>query len=88
MPKLSMRIAKKSLSSGESEIKSTIVIQQPYAHLEKELRTVFKGQEDVKVILDRRYGERRERPKAVTVDRRKSERRNPKEELAELVISA
>ena len=87
MPKFSLRIAKKSLSSEESEIKSIIVIQQPYAHLEKELRTVFKGQEDVKIILDRRYGERRERRKAVTVDHRKSERRNPKEELAELVIS-
>jgi hypothetical protein len=87
MPKLSLRIAKKSLSSGKSEIKSTIVIQQPYAHLEKELRTVFKGQEDVEVILDRRYGERRERRKAVTVDHRKSNRRSPKEELAELVIS-
>jgi hypothetical protein len=87
MPKFSLRIAKKSLSSGKSEIKSTIVIQQPYAHLEKELRTVFKGQEDVEVILDRRYGERRERRKAVTVDHRKSNRRNPKEELAELIIS-
>ena len=87
MPKFSLRIAKKSLSSGESEIKSTIVIQQAYAHLEKELCAVFKGQEDVKVILDRRYGERRERRKAITVDRRKSERRDPKEELAELIIS-
>ncbi len=87
MPKFSMRIAKESLSSEESEIKSTIVIQQPYAHLEKELCAVFKGQEDVKVILDRRYGERRERRRAVTVDHRKSNRRSPKEELAELVIS-
>ncbi len=87
MPKFSLRIAKKSLSSGESEIKSTIVIQQPYAHLEKELCAVFKGQEDVKVILDRRYGERRERRKAVKVDHRKSNRRDPKEELAELIIS-
>lgn len=88
MPKFSLRIAKKSLSSEESEIKSTIVIQQPYAHLEDELRTVFKGQEDVKVILDRRYGERRIRPKDVTtVDRRKSDRRNPKEDLVEVVIS-
>lgn len=87
MPKFSLRIARKPLSPEESEIKSTIVIQQPFAHLEKELRTVFKGQEDVNIIMDRRYGERRERPKAVKVDRRKSERRDPKEELAELVIS-
>jgi len=87
MPKFSMRIAKKSLSSEESGIKSIIVIQQPYAHLEKELRTAFKGQEDVKVILDKRYGERRKKPKAVTVDRRKSDRRIPKEGLVEVVIS-
>lgn len=87
MPKFSMKIAKKSLSSEESEIKSIVVIQQPFAHLEKELRTAFKGQEDVKVILDRRYGERRKRPKAITVDRRKADRRYPKEQLVELVIS-
>ncbi len=87
MPKFSLGISKKPLSSGESEIKSTIVIQQQYAHLEKELCAVFKGQEDVKVIMDRRYGERRERRKAVKVDHRKSNRRSPKEELAELVIS-
>jgi len=87
MPKFSMRIAKKSLSSEESEIKSIIVVQQLRPHLEKELRTAFKGQEDVKVILDRRYGERRKRPKAITVDRRKSDRRSPKEDLVEVVIS-
>jgi len=87
MPKFSLRIAKKPLSSGESEIKSTIVIQQPYAHLEKELRTVFKGQDDVKIILDRRYGERRMRRQTVGAERRNADRRYPKEELAELIIS-
>ncbi len=68
-------------------IKSVIVIRQPYAHLEKELRAVFKGQDDVKVILDRRYGERRKRMKAVAADRRKSDQRTPKEDLVEVVIS-
>lgn len=89
MPKFSMRIAKESLSSKEEPgIKSIIVIQHPYAHLEKELRSVFKGQEDIKIILERRLGERRKKPKAVAVDRRKAERRSPKEDLVQVVISA
>jgi len=65
----------------------TIVIMQPYARLENELLSAFKGQKDVKVILDRRHEERRKRPQAVAIDRRKTDRRSPKEELVEVLIS-
>ncbi len=65
----------------------TIVVMRPYARLEKELRSTFKGQEDVKVILDKRSGERRERLQAVSKDRRMADRRRPKEELVEVAIS-
>ncbi len=83
-----MRISKETRSSKEeSGIKSIIVVQRPYAYLEKELRNAFKGQDDVKVILDRRQGERRKTTKAVAVDRRKADRRTPKEDLVEVVIS-
>ena len=75
-----------SLIKGDG-IKSIIVIRQPYAHLENELRNVFKGQDDVKVILDKRHGERRKESKAVAADRRKSDQRTPKEDLVEVVIS-
>ena len=65
----------------------TIVVQRPYARLEKELRSAFKGQEDIKVILDNRYLERRKSRQAVAINRRKAGRRRPKEELVEVVIS-
>jgi hypothetical protein len=32
----------------------SIIVQRPYAHLERELRPVFEGRKDVKVIVNRR----------------------------------
>ena len=88
LPEFTMRIAKKAnLSEERSGINSIIVIRRPYAHLEKELRTAFKGQKDVKVILDKRYGERRKRQRAVGAERRKADRRRPKEDLIEVLFS-
>ncbi len=86
-PKFTMRIAKKAHLSEEEAGTMTIVVQQPYAHLERELRSAFKGQKDVKVILDRRQGERRKNTKAVGADRRKADRRHLKEEIVEVVVS-
>ncbi|MBA7708659.1 hypothetical protein ES703_117562 [subsurface metagenome] len=51
------------------------------------LQSAFKGQEDIKVILDNRYLERRKSRQAVAINRRKAGRRRPKEELVEVVIS-
>ncbi len=82
-----MRIAKKAHLSVEGAGIMTIVIKQPYAHLEKELQSAFKEQEDVNVILDRRYGERRKKERAVAIERRKAGRRRPNKELVEVVIS-
>ena len=65
----------------------SIIIRQPYAHLEKELTQTFEGQEDVQVILDKRYEERRKKKQAVATEHRKTSRRRPKEELVEVVIS-
>jgi len=88
LPEFTMRIAKKAnLSEERPGINSIIVIRRPYAHLEKELRRAFRGQKDVKVILDKRYGERRERRQAVAIERRKAARRRPKEELVEVIFS-
>ncbi len=86
-PKFTMRIAKKAHLSEEEAGIMTIVVQQPYAHLERELRRAFKGQEDVKVILDRRSGERRKMQQAVGGELRKSDRRYTKEEIVEVVVS-
>jgi hypothetical protein len=82
-----MRIAKKDSLPEESTGMMTIVVMRPYARLEKELRSSFKGEDDVKVILDKRYGERRKRLQAVTKEHRKDDRRRPKEELVEVAIS-
>ena len=63
-----------------------IVIRRPYAHLEDEVRRVFAGREDVKVVVDRRSGERRATQRPVSVERRRADRRRAKEELVEVLI--
>ena len=63
-----------------------IVIRQPYAHLEDEVRRAFAGREDVKVVVDRRAGERRATQQQVMVDRRRADRRRAKEELVDVLI--
>jgi hypothetical protein len=86
-PNFQIRIAKETHVPEEARSIISIIIGRSYPHLEKELHSAFKGQEDVKIILDRRYGERRKRSQAVAKDRRKAARRRPKEELVEVVIS-
>ena len=82
-----LRIAKATQLKDEEYRKMSIIIRQPYAHLEEELLKTFEGQEDVSVILDRRYGDQRTSKQPVVKDRRQSDRRIPKEELVEVVIS-
>jgi hypothetical protein len=65
----------------------TIIVQRPYAHLEKELRTTFQGQEGVNVIVDRRYEERRLAEQPVAVERRRADRRTEGEELIRVLLS-
>ena len=86
-PVFLMRIAKKAYLPEEGAGIMTIVVMRPHARLEKELLSVFKGQKDVRVISDSRYEERRRKRQAVATDRRKADRRRPKEELVEVVIS-
>ena len=64
-----------------------IVIRRPYAHLEDEVRRVFAGREDVKVVVDRRSGERRATQQSVSVERRRADRRRAKEELVEVLVA-
>ncbi len=87
LPKFLLRIAKTVPTPEEGAGIMSIIIQRPYAQLEKELRSVFKGEKDVKIIVDRRFGERRTSQQAVEVERRHAEQRQPKEELIKAVIS-
>ncbi len=86
-PDFKLKIAKEVHSPEEGPGITSIIIRQPYAHLEKELSSAFKGEEDVKVIVDGRYVERRKSRQAVEIERRRAGRRRPKEELVEVVIS-
>ncbi len=63
-----------------------IVIRRPYGHLEDEVRRVFAEREDVKVVVDRRSGERRATQQPAMVERRRADRRRAKEELVEVLI--
>jgi hypothetical protein len=65
----------------------TIIVQRPYAYLEKELRSTFAGHKGVKVIVDRRSGERRVTGQPVTVERRRGDRRSAKQQLVEVLLS-
>jgi len=64
----------------------TIIVQRPYAHLEKELRSTFAGREGVNVVVDRRYGERRLTKQPVAAERRRADRRTPKQELIRVLL--
>ena len=87
LPKFRLKISKSAhLSEGGPGITS-IIIMRPYAHLERELRNTFKEEDDVKVILDKRYEERRTSQQAVEEERRHADQRQPKEELIKAVIS-
>ena len=86
-PDFQLKISKEINSSGRGFGITSIIICQPYAHREKELRGAFKGEDDVEVMVDRRYGERRKKKQPITLERRRSVRRRSKEDLLEVVIS-
>jgi|GEM_PF-1433830 hypothetical protein len=49
---------------------SHVIIRQPYLFLEPVVRSFFEGAEDVRVISDRRFRERRQAPAPGVVNRR------------------
>jgi len=87
-PGFIMTIVKATALPAQADGEMSIIIQRPYAFLEKELQSAFKGQKDVKVLVNGRYGERREKIKATTQERRSTDRRRSKEELVEVLLSA
>jgi len=87
LPKFLLKIVKAVPTPEEEAGIMSIIIQRPYSQLEKELSSVFKGEKDVKIIVDRRFGERRMTQQAVEVERRHADQRQPKEELIKAVIS-
>src|SRR5262249_46005208 len=86
LPAFLLKIATAKPWRGERRGMAYIVIQRPYAHLEDEVRRAFAGREDIKVVVDRRSGERRVTQQRVRVERRRADRRRAKTELVEVLI--
>ena len=80
-------ILKSFTVSGKEAGKMSIIVLRPYHYLLTEIQRVFKGQEDVEVKVDSRYGERRTKKESFSHERRKADRRSTKETLVEVVIS-
>src|SRR5215813_172693 len=64
-----------------------VIIKQAHAYLEETLRRAFAGQENVRVVVDRRRGERRTTRGSVAVERRRADRRRPREHLVEVIVT-
>ncbi len=87
LPHFLFRIFKGVSPSEEGTGNMSIIIRKPYAHLEKELIKTFKGQKDVQIIVDKRYGERRKTQQDIETERRHDNRRQPNEEIVDVVLS-
>jgi len=89
MDSLVMRFVR-AISGGENSPgdspKLYIIIPRPHAYLADLLAKAFEGRKDVEIIADRRHGERRIQQQPAVVERRRADRRKPKEEVIEVVI--
>lgn len=63
-----------------------IIVPRSRAYLADLIRKAFEGREDAKILVDRRYGERRTQQRPIVVERRRGERRRSKEQVIEVVI--
>ncbi len=63
-----------------------VIIHRPYSYLEDEIRRVFAGREDVRIIIDRRYEERRRQDVPIMINRRAADRRRSVDELIKIII--
>jgi len=59
-----------------------VIISRHCATMQQELAPALQGRKDVRVILDRRFGERRVEQKPITPERRRAQRRRPSGELS------
>jgi len=88
LPRLLFNICKATVAPEQGAGTMSIIIQRPYAYLKNQLLTAFKRQEDVNVIVDRRYRERRASEEPFAAERRRADRRTSKEQLVEVILFA
>ena len=87
LPKFLVRVARATFPPLKGAGSTYIVVNRTYSHLAKELDTAFERDQDVRIILDRRYGDRRIVQQPIASERRQIERRNSKEKIIEVVIA-
>jgi hypothetical protein len=82
-----MKIISSDPGIEQSPCAMSIIIRQPYTHLLKEMFKTFGGKEDIRIMVDRRCGQRRTERRPVKLERRRTDRRRPKQELVEVTLS-
>ncbi len=82
LPEFLLKTLRTTPGFDEDRGRMVIIIRRPYAYLEAEQRSVFEGQDDVEIIVDRRVSQQ-----PVELERRQVGWRRPKEEILEVVIS-
>jgi len=71
-----LRILKPKEVATKSTEEMNIVVRRPHSHLAENLRDIYKDQDQVNIIVDRRHGDRRQKSKPVKQDCRVADRRN------------
>ena len=76
-------------SAAERNTKMNLIVKRPYAYLTEDLQRVFKGQEDVNIIVDSRHmdSDQRKEDQSIPDCRRICDRRKTNETLLDVVIS-
>jgi hypothetical protein len=70
----------------EEAEKMLIIVRRRYDHLLKELGEAFSGQQSVRILVDRRRGQRRKIENPISLERRKADRRKHEEELLKVIL--
>ncbi|HEX9900752.1 MAG TPA: hypothetical protein VGC81_16120 [Candidatus Methylomirabilis sp.] len=52
-----------------------VILSRHCAGMQQELATALQGRKDIRVVLDRRYGQRRAERKRISPERRRTDRR-------------
>jgi hypothetical protein len=87
IPSLVMSIARPAIQvEREQAEKMLIIVKSHYHPLLKEIDKVFSGQRGVRILVDRRMGERRKAEQPVSSERRISDRRKHEEELLKVIL--
>ena len=63
-----------------------IFVNRPYTSCLSELSRTFDGSQDVKIAMDRRDGDRRQKTQPVSEERRQSDRRKRKAKLLKVLL--